>query len=564
MLDGLAGKLDRLIGVFSPERAASRRYFREVMAMADKKRIEQYASAKTSRLTGTWSPANSNVNDIIGASSYTVRSRVRQLVRDFPYFSRAVNAIVDWTVGDGIIYQAMISRPSGELATKTNQKIEDAFKWWGDEADIAGKLHFYEIMQLAKRQDVESGEFLIVKTRSNRSGRFIPYCLQVYEADWLSSNTIRNVAKGNEVDQGIEYNTNTGRVIAYHLTDPDSWGKTRRILAENVIHGFKTLRPGQLRGISSLAPGVLVAHSLHEYMDTEIDAAKMAAKYLSFVKTPNPLARQMGAVTTDPETGQKLEEIENGIIEYLRPGEEIEIAANPRPGTNFPPFVKLILCMLAVTAEVPYELISGNYEGLNYSVSRSIRNDFAQQLRPVARRHVRHFGMPILSEFLNEAVMAGKLSLPGYWNDSRAYLKCEWQPPGMEPVDPSRETKSQIDSVNNLLRSPQEIARARGRNLEDIYKEIKDAKSMAKNYGIEVTAKTSTALANNPAALEKQKTGQIMEDEKFFRTISDLPDILKQVEDAWSDDGGVRRPITLKYGTEVEGLAGDAVGEVEE
>jgi len=154
---------------------------------------------------------------------------VRQLVRDFPYFARAVNIIVDYVVGAGIVYQARVQDGSGKLDRKTNQRIEDVFARWADEADISGKLHFYELMRLAKRQDVESGEFLLVKTRSDDRRRYLPFCLQAYEADWLASNTLRDVASGNEVEQGIEYNAATGRVAAFHFTDPDTRSANIRV-----------------------------------------------------------------------------------------------------------------------------------------------------------------------------------------------------------------------------------------------------------------------------------------------------------------------------------------------
>ena len=35
-------------------------------------------------------------------------------------------------------------------------------------------------------------------------------------------------------------------------------------------------------------------------------------------------------------------------------------------------------------------------------------------------------------------------------------------------------------------------------------------------------------------------------DEEYFRNILDLPQAEQPVEDAWTDDGGARRPITLK------------------
>lgn len=495
---GKIGKVvDSTIAVFSPERALKRHFCRERL---EKVRSSQYAAAKTTRLTGSWSPVDSNVNDIIGASSPAVRARVRQLVRDFPYFARAANVLADYTVGSGIILQSRIKTPDGKLDKKRIQQVEDAFNFWADEADVAGKLHYYEMMQLAKRQDVESGEFLIVqKPQVRNRNRYLPFALQIYECDWLSSVTLEPKAKTNEIKQGIEYEKSTGQVVAYHLVDPDGWGKTVRILAKDVIHGFQTFRPGQLRGISPFAPGVLVANDLSNYMDAEIDAAKMAAKYLAFVKSPDPAFRQSGT-TVDSDTEQRIDELENAIIEYLGLGEDITIASNPRPGDNFSPFVRLILCMLSITTGVPYELLSGDYLGVNYSTMKTARNDFSKQLRPLAVRHIRHFAQKTFVPFMDAAVLAGKLDLPGYWVNPIPYLKCEWQPPGMESIDPLRETKAQIDEVKTGLRSPQEIIKARGRDLEDVYKEIAAAKELAEELGLSFED-ISTAMANNPAAI---------------------------------------------------------------
>jgi hypothetical protein len=44
------------------------------------------------------------------------------------------------------------------------------------------------------------------------------------------------------------------------------------------------------------------------------------------------------------------------LLRYLRPGEEVVLASNPRSGSNFPPFIKLILTMFSVVAGVPYQL----------------------------------------------------------------------------------------------------------------------------------------------------------------------------------------------------------------
>ncbi|MDA8115738.1 MAG: phage portal protein, partial [Acidithiobacillus sp.] len=108
--------LDKTIAWVSPETALRRQMAREVLS----KRSTSfgYAAAKTDRLTGNWAPTSMPVNYLIGSSSVQVRERVRQLVRDFPYFKRAIDAICDYTVGSGIRYQCRVKDTSGQVHDK--------------------------------------------------------------------------------------------------------------------------------------------------------------------------------------------------------------------------------------------------------------------------------------------------------------------------------------------------------------------------------------------------------------------------------------------------------------
>ena len=126
-VDRIGSFVDRLVGIFSPRREICRRFAREKLG---KIRASQYAAAKTTRLTGEWSPVDSNVNDIIGASAPAVRARIRQLVRDFPYFARALKLIADYTVGSGIMFQSRIRNPvDNKLDKKKIQAVEDTFNF---------------------------------------------------------------------------------------------------------------------------------------------------------------------------------------------------------------------------------------------------------------------------------------------------------------------------------------------------------------------------------------------------------------------------------------------------
>jgi hypothetical protein len=98
ILDGIGKVLDRMAYTVSPKWGMGRYFFRA-----------QYAAAKTTRLTGGWSPGDGSVNQVIGNSADKIRAR------DFPYFSRAVKILADYTVGPGIMFQSRIRGTDDKL-----------------------------------------------------------------------------------------------------------------------------------------------------------------------------------------------------------------------------------------------------------------------------------------------------------------------------------------------------------------------------------------------------------------------------------------------------------------
>jgi len=68
---------------------------------------------------------------------------------------------------------------------------------------------------------------------------------------------------------------------------------------------------------------------------------------------------------------------------------------------------------------------------------------------------------------------------------------------------PLSEAKSQIEAISYGLKSPQEVARERGKDLEEIYEEIQAAQALAKEMGLVFNA-AGTSAKSNPAAIMKE------------------------------------------------------------
>lgn len=472
------------------------------------KLFQRYHAAQFDRLTGNWFSFGQNHNMLVASASPVLRNRVRDLVRNFPPFTRAVNSLTGFVVGRGSRFQSLALKPDGTEDLKARRKIEDRFRAWMDQADVAGKLHFYEMQQLAQRQIMESGEFFARFVKPRGRNRH-PFALQVHEAEALTSYNITALANDTDIYQGVEYDTLTGEVIAYHLQQEPGINKELRSWREeagNCIHLFNTLRPGQLRGVTPFASAILLAKDMADYTEAEIDAAKLAAKWLAFIKTgTDPHIFQAARGLNPNQTSSPsppIEELENAITEYLRPGEEIQFAPSPgRPGDSFDRFTRFVLRMVSISIDVPYEILSGDYTGINYSTSKASRNDFTMLLAPHRFRIEQHLVRRVFNRFLDFEALTQDY-LPGYWANPARYRAAMWIPAGMPSVDPLRDGKADIDAIAAKIKSPQQVIMAAGGDPEETVLQLAAWQELCARHGVDPNpSHVDTALANNPAKL---------------------------------------------------------------
>ena len=341
--------------------------------------------------------------------------------------------------------------------------------------------------------------------------------LNFIEPDRLTGGLdLEPATEGNIISQGIEFDEFTGAAEAYHILKPQYPGHYNcgqvRVPSEQIIHAFNVLRPGQLRGVTDFAPVILLADTMTDYVRAELDAAKMAAKWLGFVTSNDPMGFQETRIKPGEPDG-KIEELENCIIEYLRENETMQLGQpTARPGDSFDRFARFVLRMLAITTDVPYEIVSGDYSGVNYSTSKASRNDYAMLLYPYQFWLERNIANRVFKCWLKFEALTQDY-LRGYWHHRELVEKVAWIPAGMLSVDPLREGKADIDAVKSGLKSPQQVIMGHGGDPERVIKDISAWQEMTAKAGITIdTSGVSTSMANNPAKLGAVET--LDDDEK--------------------------------------------------
>lgn len=494
--------LDRVLGFFAPglgrARMASREQFISMDA-AVKKRM--YAAARPTDDAGGWIPYDGDVNSLIRSSSHPVRARVRQLVRDFPYAKRAQKLRNALIIGNGIRMQARVKNADGELDQVANAAIENAFAEWAQKADITEQHTFADLQALADRQLFECGEYFFIKRYLR--GKKHPLRLQPIEPDRLPFASYgTSIAPGCDIESGIEYEKATGRRVAYHFLDDGYAAKTIRIPADLVIHGYEMERPGQMRGISPIASAVMVAGDLSDLLESELEAMRMASRYVGFLRT-NDLPGFQAGVGAKPngKKGKTVEHLDYATIQYLRQGDDFTLAKVDRQSGTFEPFIKFNLRTFSVGAGLTYELISGDYDKISYSNLKGIRLDLGVVLRPIQRNHINWLCRPASSAWLEAALLTDRAVMP---YAGRLSPSCyAWIPQGLESPDRQKDVKADADEIRLGVNSPQRICASRGVVFEEMLDEIAEAQKKAAERGVTLGDVVSY-MKNNPAALEEQ------------------------------------------------------------
>ena len=421
-----------------------------------------------------------HVNALIAASGPEMNARARWLVRNNGY---AANAIESWaanTVGDGISPNSSITQAARKDA------VQRLWLAWTDDADAEGLTDFYGLQRRAAREVFMTGEvFLRFRPRRVEDGLSVPLQIQMLPSEMLPLAHNGADTNGNIIRHGIEFDR-IGRRAAYHFlrrhpgdsTDPGLSGETVRVPASEVLHIIDPVEAGQLRGVSRFAPAIVKLFLLDQYDDAELDRKKVAAMYAMFVTSPapdNPLA--------PPEEEY---EVAPGQVVRLDPGEDVTVSAPADSGATYEPFQYRTLLQISAALGIPYGYLTNDGAKGNFSNSRLSLIEFRRRVS--AWQHsvmVFQLCRPVWARFMDTAVLAGALKLPGYDRRRAECLACSWLPTKWDWVDPLKDANAEIAQIEAGLKSRTQAIAERGYDAEQVDAEIARDREREKRLGLD-------------------------------------------------------------------------------
>ncbi len=436
------------------------------------------------RLRG-WQPPLENINSLVASGGPRLLARSRELVVTNGYAANACEAYAANLIGDGMKPSSLIEDPD------LRDRVQRLWLAWTDEADADGLTDFYGLQAMVAREMFVAGEcFVRLRPRRAEDGLLVPMQLQLLQSEMLPFDKTETLPGNRRIRCGIEFDA-IGRRLAYHFRrrhpgDTTDQGEvipeTVRVPAEDVLHIYRPIDAGQIRGLPHVAPAMVRLFLLDQYDDAELDRKKTAAMFAGFITKSAPEEPLMGEIE-DTGEGIGIASLEPGTLQVLLPGEDIRFSSPADVGGGYEAFQYRTLLAISASLGLPYHLVTGDVRQANYSSLRAELVEFRRRVGQLQHGVIAHqLCRPIWQRWLETAVLSGALDLP----DIKQARAVHWIPPRWDWVDPLKDIQAQLLGIDAGLMSRRKAVEATGYDIEEIDREnaadAERAASLGLNY----------------------------------------------------------------------------------
>lgn len=456
--------VDQLVSWVNPQAGMKRLYARNMLALHG-----GYTGARRDRRqTQNWNASGGSADNVTLPDLQELRVRSRDLIRNAPIATGAINTVVTNTIGVGLKLQSRIDRDilkgvlgdNEEAFSAFERQAERLFGYWASSQDCdASRIqNFCGLQDLTFRSVLEAGDAFIIRRFIERPGKMFATALQVVEADRVVNPDFKmdkpHLAGGVEMDI-------YGAPIAYHVRQghPEDYTNDKRKDSVRIpaygsdglpviYHMIPRKRPGQTRTPPYLAPVIESLKQIDKYTEAELMSAVISSMFTVFVRSEDP----DGISTMGDEKGSSVDkefELGSGAILDLLPYESIEIADPKRPNQAFDGFVLAIMRQIGVALEIPFELLVKHFTA-SYSAAQAALLEAWKFFKSRREWTADVFCQPVYEAVITEAVARGYINAPGFFSDPlirQAYLGAVWIGPPRGQIDQLKEGRAARERV---------------------------------------------------------------------------------------------------------------------
>ena len=428
-----------------------------------------------------------NVNDSIDGDLETLRARSMGAYLNSPILSAAA----DQWVSDEIGSSATITPLSANSAFNT--EITDLWKKHERFLDLDNQLNLVGILSVCTRERKISGEVFIRKIPQPAGAYPLPLKIQVIKSSMIPMLT-RTRSNGNKIKQGIEYKNGRKVAVWFRKSEDDyEYYDLVRVPVRDLIHSFIQKLAGQRRGIPSMAPSLLKESEYNSYEENELNRKASQSAVVGMITRDEVFEGEViegedSEVTETESTAPEF--VKMGVNEILvgADGENLEMNNSPDVGQNYKDFTTNNQRLVSMGAGVPFQVVTGNYEGINDRTMRQINNNHRRKVKAERMLASEFLIVNKLWRWVVDASILSGLRVSDYWENRDDYRKCRFTAEAFAYDHAVQDLQSAERAIKLGVKSNQSFCEERGvdsgQNIQDKIEYIKEIKAQCETAGI--------------------------------------------------------------------------------
>lgn len=485
------------------------------------------------------SPALRDRADDIRTGWVAANSRANDATMNSGWIAGIVEQIVALMIGTGLRLNA---KPDGEALGWNERQtadwarlVEKRWEIWSSQAyecDASGRYTMAQMEAAAVRQWFATGEVVGQSLLIDRPGAETRTKVRLVPSHWLAqkSNPYEGLTHGVYVDSN-------GLPTGYLFNVKDQFGYARearraardQFARPHVIHIFDG-HPGQVRGITPLAPALKVTRQYDQLADATLTAAMIHAIFAATIESDYPTAEVMAALQDQEEVdagdtmpgafddfmaqkvdwhkGVNIDLGRHGKIAHLLAGEKLKLHASEHPNSTYEAFANFLLREVAACLGVVPSDLTGEYKSDgSYS---AIRMGIAKKwpLMEYRRRVIPgRFAQTNYEAWLEEQIDLGLIPLPGgidqFVSLRSSICRADWRGPAKPQADDLKAAKAYETLYRMGVISQEMICNDMGVDHEDVHEQLAREAASRERHGLPEPVALQAGVGGDPNASDE-------------------------------------------------------------
>lgn len=444
------------------------------------------------------------------ANSFQVRKTLRQRARyeclqSNSFGNGIVMTLANDTISTGPILQV-------QLDPTVSKVIEQRWKRWCRATKLVQKL------RTARLSKIVDGETFLLRTTNPALRDACKLDINLVEADQVSTPGWMEGRPG--MVDGIVFdrynNPTVYHVLKQHpgeIWNLGAWQKVD-VMADDVIHLFNAIRPGQARGVPEVTPSLPLFAFLRRYTLATIDAAETAANLSAIITTQaNPWNSE--GYSTDPGI-QPFDsvQIDRGLMVSLPHGYDMKQFKPEQPTGSYEGFRNAILQEIARCVHMPENKALGSSANYNFSSAKLDDQIYWHSIQLERELIWINECMERIFEWWYEEAM----NIDGYLPLVDSYEPPHtWGWPPRLQANPAEEAQTNLQLINGGLKLDEQYLNEQGIDPTWFFRKMDEQIDRRKRWGTVsqetatvMQAETKTQPEAGPEAAANQSSGEYM------------------------------------------------------